>query len=1026
MAIKVLSFVLFALWPALSEAQRARYNFNPGWLLSVSDEASAADPALDDSKWKPVTLPHAWNEDFAYRVSIHDQPTGVAWYRKHFRLPQPSTGSRIVAEFEGVRQAAEVYLNGHLLGRNENGVMAFGFDLTPYLQPGENVLAVRTDNRWDYREKESGATVQWNNNNFYSNFGGINKNVWLHVMPAVHQTLPLYSSLGAVGQYVWADGFDLGAASATIHVESEVRNESTRSQNVRLRAQLRNLEGKVLFTATSEPATLASNTAQILATQTLAHNLHFWSWGYGYLYTIETSLLIEGKETDRVVTRTGFRQTAFHDGMIYLNGRVLQVHGYAARSTNEWPALGTDIPPWVSDFSNGLIVQDNGDLIRWMHVTPSKQDIESCDRVGLLQSMPAGDAEGDPKGRQWQARVELMRDSIVYNRNNPSILFYESGNKGISEEHMLDMLAVRDKFDPHGGRAIGSREMLASHAAEYGGEMLYIDKSSYKPVWAHEYNRDEGARKFWDEQTMPFHKDSPLYNRNQDSFMLEDVLRWDDYFRVRPGTGKRVSSGGVNISWIDENSHFRGDNNYRRSGEVDAMRIPKDAFYAHQVMWDGWVDPEHPRVHIAGHWNYSPGVTRTVHVIANTATVELKINGRSLGTREPHNDFLFDFPDVAYEPGILEAVAYDTSHHAVATTALSTAGSPAKIALTSHTAPHGLHADGSDLALIDVEVVDAQGHRIPTALNLIHFSLEGPAKWRGGIAQGTATPAALNTQSTDNHGLAATPVAPHLHQDNYILSPDLPVEGGVNRVSIRSTTKAGLIRLTAKADGLPTARVVLSSHAITEATGLTSFNPAAELPVNLSRGPTPADASYRSTRTSVQIASATAGSNAGDAEKSFDDNELTAWTNASVVRSDIDADGLPIRHAHPDTRQVSASLDSAWIEYTLAEPARPTQMDLKLASFRLRRYPLRITLDGDLLYEGTTPTSLGYVTIPLQPKRPGTKLRVELAGLPIDVQEGHQMVEVSGKIDQAELQGKEAKPVLSILEAEVYTTTRAQ
>jgi beta-galactosidase len=280
-----------------------------------------------------------------------------------------------------------------------------------------------------------------------------------------------------------------------------------------------------------------------------------------------------------------------------------------------------------------------------MHVTPSKQDVESCDRVGLMESMPAGDAEGDPKGRQWEARVELMRDSIIYNRNNPSILFYESGNKGISEEHMRDMLAVRDKFDPHGGRAIGSREMLASHTAEYGGEMLYINKSSYKPLWAHEYNRDEGARKFWNEQTPPFHNDSPLYNRNQDSFTLEDIARWDDYFRVRPGTGRRVSSGGVNISWVDENSHFRGDNNYRRSGEVDAMRIPKDAFYAHQVMWDGWVNPEHPHVHITGHWNYSVGTKRTLYVVANTTSVELKLNGRSLARdTAAYTQFPFHFP----------------------------------------------------------------------------------------------------------------------------------------------------------------------------------------------------------------------------------------------------------------------------------------------------------------------------------------------------------------------------------------------
>ena len=304
--------------------------------------------------------------------------------------------------------------------------------------------------------------------------------------------------------------------------------------------------------------------------------------------------------------------------MVTLNGRVLQMHGYAQRTTNEWPAIGLSVPPWLSDYSNREMVDGGANLVRWMHVTPWKQDVESADRVGLIESMPAGDSEGDPKDpRQWQQRVDLMRDAIIYNRNNPSILFYESGNKGVSDAHMADMLAVKQQYDPHGGRAGGSREMLASTNAQYGGEMLYINKSATKPVWAHEYSRDESARKFQDDFTPPFHLDAPDYNRDGDSQTLEDVRRWYEYYAARPGSGTRVSSGGVNIIFSDSNTHYRGDNNYRRSGEVDAMRIPKDAYYAHQTMWDGWVDPEHPHTHLVGHWNYAAGLTKPVYVVSN-------------------------------------------------------------------------------------------------------------------------------------------------------------------------------------------------------------------------------------------------------------------------------------------------------------------------------------------------------------------------------------------------------------------------
>ena len=90
----------------------------------------------------------------------------------------------------------------------------------------------------------------------------------------------------------------------------------------------------------------------------------------------------------------------------------------------------------------------------------------------------------------------------------------------------------------------------------------------------------------------PLHKGQPAtdYNRNQDQLAVIMVNRWYDYWRERAGTGNRVSSGGTKIVFSDTNTHHRGAENYRRSGVTDAMRIEKDAYYAHQVMWDGWVD----------------------------------------------------------------------------------------------------------------------------------------------------------------------------------------------------------------------------------------------------------------------------------------------------------------------------------------------------------------------------------------------------------------------------------------------------
>ena len=565
------------LLPAVGQVVRGKYNFNAEWLLHVGDDPQAREVRFDDQGWKQVTLPRPFNEDEAFRLSVEQLTDTVVWYRKHFRLPAGSRGKKVFVEFEGVRQGADFYINGHCLGLHENGAMAVGFDLTPYIRyGGDNVMAVRVDNNWNYRERATNTKYQWSDRNFNANYGGIPKNVWLHVTDKLYQTLPLYSNLKTTGVYIYAEDIRVKSRQAVIHAESEVRNEYDRAKEVSYRAELIDRDGRLLKTFESASVVVKPGEQTVLKASSEVDGLHFWSWGYGYLYVVKTSLWVDGEKVDEVSTRTGFRKTRFGNGMVWLNDRVIQVKGFAQRTSNEWPGVGMSVPAWLSDYSNGMMVEGNANLVRWMHITPWKQDIESCDRVGLMQAMPAGDAEKDRQGRQWEQRVELMRDAIIYNRNNPSIIFYECGNESISREHMLEMKALRDQYDPHGGRAIGSREMLDIREAEYGGEMLYINKSSHHPMWAMEYCRDEGLRKYWDEYSYPYHKngagndsfrsamtntvqkkvDARAYNHNQDSFTIENVIRWFDYWRERAGPGAPVPARGVTQILSDTQIHY--------------------------------------------------------------------------------------------------------------------------------------------------------------------------------------------------------------------------------------------------------------------------------------------------------------------------------------------------------------------------------------------------------------------------------------------------------------------------------------
>ena len=965
-------------------AERKKYNFNSEWKLQIGEFPKAKDTKFDDSEWKQVTLPHAFNEDEAFKLSIEQLTDTVVWYRKSFRIPELKSNQKVFIEFEGVRQRGDFYLNGHNLGRHENGVMAVGFDLTPYMKEGENVIAVRTDNNWMYREEGTNSKFQWNDRNFNANYGGIPKNVFLYVTDNVYQTLPLYSNLKTTGVYVYAKDFDIKGHKATIHAESEVRNDSKSPRQFSYQVTVLDADGKRLKTFQGDKVTLKAGETKTVKASAIINNLHFWSWGYGYLYTVKTALKDDNNQIfDEVSTRTGFRKTRFVEGKIELNDRVIQMKGYAQRTSNEWPAVGLSVPAWLSDFSNGLMVKGNANLVRWMHVTPWKQDVESCDRVGLIQAMPAGDAEKDREGRQWEQRVELMRDAIIYNRNNPSILFYECGNKDISREHMIEMKAVRDKYDPFGGRAIGSREMLDIREAEYGGEMLYINRSEHHPMWATEYCRDEGLRKYWDEYSYPFHKegDGPLYkgkpatdyNRNQDELAISMIARWYDYWRERPGTGNRVSSGGTKIIFSDTNTHYRGAENYRRSGVTDAMRIEKDAFYAHQVMWNGWVDTEEDQTYIIGHWNYPENTVKPIHVVSTGEEVELFLNGKSLGKGKRQYNFLFTFDNITFKPGKLEAVSYNQAGKEISRYAIHTAGEPAKLKLTAIQNPEGFHGDGADMALIQVEVVDKDGKRCPLDNRTVQFTLNGQAEWRGGIAQG---------------------------ENNHILDTKLPVECGINRALIRSTTTAGKVTLTAQAKGLLAATLTLETVPVKVTEGLSTYLPQETLKGQLDRGETPSTPSYQDSKKGVRIVSAKAGSNNSDAEKSYDDIELTEWKN----------DG---------------KLSTAWITYTLEREAEIDDICIKLQGWRSRSYPLEVYAGNILIWNGNTDKSLGYIHLNVEKPVRANTITIRLKGNTSDKDAFGQIIEVEAKAaNKMEQEKSSSKNQLRIIEVEFLETIK--
>jgi beta-galactosidase len=297
----------------------------------------------------------------------------------------------------------------------------------------------------------------------------------------------------------------------------------------------------------------------------------------------------------------------------------------------------------MHDFTARMIRDSNANYMRWMHVAPQKEDVEAFDRAGIVEVAPAGDKEEDAQGRQWERPVEVMRDTIIYLRNNPSVLFWEAGNTGVTAPQMRQMVALRQELDPHGGRIMGCRSLTdqgATAVTEWFGTMLggpYNAKvRDQAPLIETEDFRDEGARRFWDDYSPPYFgfKKGPndTWNCNSETFALAQIKRYWQFWSSRISNSDPEHSrwaAYASIYFIDSNADGRQDSSEvaRVSGKVDAVRLPKEVYFAERVM-----QSEKPDLHIIGHWTYPANTAKTMNVVANNVdSVELFVNGVSKG-----------------------------------------------------------------------------------------------------------------------------------------------------------------------------------------------------------------------------------------------------------------------------------------------------------------------------------------------------------------------------------------------------------
>jgi beta-galactosidase len=451
------------LWSADSRftppaSPRVTYNFNAGWKFMRAEVPGAQEVSFDDSKWETVSTPHAFNDVDSFRVIIDhssgDRGTykGISWYRKHFKLPADAAGSKVFIEFEGMRQAGEIYLNGRPFGLYENGVTAYGVDITSGIQFGDhdNVLAVRVDNTTTYHERATDVPFRWNANDFNPDFGGINRRVWLHVTGKIYQTLPLYYGLGTTGTYIYCTNYNIAGRSCDVTVESQVHNANTDRRipdsKVTLSATVVDKEGNVRATFTGTEVDILQGAKTVLTATGPLTNARFWSPDEPNLYDVYTTLTVDGKVVDVTKTTTGFRKTEFKGGVgtggVYINDKFVYLKGFSERSADEWAGVGAGYPEWI-----GGMRADGEDI--------ALIDFEVVDAKG--ERCPTDDA-----------RVDFTMDATSTVGTSPAIWRggYNSGktdttnNLYLNTEDGINRVAIRSTLTPGTIKVTATRDGL--------------------------------------------------------------------------------------------------------------------------------------------------------------------------------------------------------------------------------------------------------------------------------------------------------------------------------------------------------------------------------------------------------------------------------------------------------------------------------------------------------------------------------------------------------------------------------------
>lgn len=684
---------------------------NSGWKFHLGDENEAFYKGFDDSGWETVELPHDWSVslpfDIRYSSGTGYLAGGTGWYRKHFTLEEDISQKHVYVTFGGVYKNSRVWINSNYLGTRPYGYSTFTYDITDFIVPGENVLAVRA-------EHNDLADSRWFTGS------GIYRDVTLAVKSPCH----------FVQHSIFAFTKTADEKKAVLQIQWELTEKEAETQ-----FHLLDKNGKKA--AYTERLSSCGNTELVLQQPDL------WSPDSPSLYTLVCRAYKGEKETDREEYRIGIRTIHFDaDRGFFLNGISTKIKGLCIH--HDAGCLGAAVPSEVWRRRLQKFKDCGANAIRTSHNPPDEKLLSLCDEMGFLVMDEAFDEWEGCKNKWWQGHNVYppkhygyaenfpewherdLTQMVLRDRNHPSVVMWSIGNEidypNDPYVHPLfeSMTGNNDANKPQRERQYDPNKPNAQRLAKISAELVKIVK------------RHDHTRPVTSALAFPELSNQTGYAQTLDivGYNYKEHLYEEDHTKYPHVIyGSENSTDARAWLFVKNNAYICGQFLWTgidflgeargwpirisQAGILNLAGFEKPLWYQRRALWTDTLfcklstGKSGKPYEESYSWNWEPGEEITVSCYTNCGEAELFLNGKSLGTQKLSEDDCGRAAwKIPFEEGELRAIC--TQGETIVEDRLFTASKPTKLLLNTWEAQKDC-----PICQVEISAADAEGRLLP-------------------------------------------------------------------------------------------------------------------------------------------------------------------------------------------------------------------------------------------------------------------------------------------------------------------------